>query len=798
MIKNYFKIAVRNLKRNKIYSVINIGGLSAGFACCLLIFYFIDHEYTYDKFHIDSDNIYRITTEVYNESGGLNKMINTPPALVPALRGLFPEVDNTTRLRYTMRTLLQKDDNSFYETNGFYADSVFFDVFSFELKEGSQSSVLDEPNSIVLTEAMAAKYFGKTNPVGEFLIMNNNTPLKVTGILNSIPTNSHIQFDFLISFSTFRIPDGYLADLTSWGWLGFLSYVKLAAGSNPAEFKDKLDQLYVDRTSHGRIPYKAGVQELKDIYLGSAGLKDDLASNIRSGNEFTINALITIAILVLLVAGFNFLNLKIAFSVNRRKEIGVRKVLGADKSKLIIQILIESLLIIMISIIISYAITIVIFPYLKHLLAWDLMLQMNKILYTMPFILLFALIFGILAGLYPSSLLSGIKTVTALKGVHNSGTGRSQKLRNSLIMLQFGISIGLIVSTIIITKQISYMRDKELGFDKENILVVKLLSEDMTRYYNSFKNVLLQNKDVLNISRSDRLMGDPWPANPIFTDGQDRSEAKLISGNWVDYDYLETMGISLKEGRPFSREFAGDSLRSIIINEKAVEYLGLTNPVGTRLNYFSFDGPRTVIGVVENFNFSSLHQDIVPAVLIMPFINLENMFIRIAPGNISEKIVSIENSWKQIAGVPLDIQFMDDHLNQLYSKEEKLSYLVSGFSILAVVLACLGLYGLIASMINNRKKEIGVRKVLGASVSSLVFIFLRQYLLIVAMAALISVPVTEYVLNLWLENFAYRIDVSWWFFMLGGGIALSIALLTVSFQAIKAATANPVKSLKYE
>jgi putative ABC transport system permease protein len=799
MIKNYFKIAVRNLRRNRIYSFINIGGLTVGLTCCLLIFYFINHEYSYDNFHNSADNIYRINTHLSNQAGEVTKFINTPPAFAAVVKEQFPEVEKSTRLRYAMRTLLQKDDHYFYETDGFYADSSFFDIFSFELKEGNQSSALDEPNSIVMTEAMAKKYFGELNPLGQLITMNNDVILSVTGILNPIPSNSHLQFDFLISFPTFRVPAGYVSDLSSMNWLGFLTYVKLVDNANYEVFENKLNQFNAERALPEQIVVKSQVQPLENIYLNANDLIDDLASNIQSGNKFSIYVLVTIAILILLIAGFNFINLTIAFSANRRKEVGVRKTLGADKSRLVFQMLNESILVVMISVVMAYALLLVILPHMTELFEWNMELKLEVFLSSIPLILLFAVLFGIVAGLYPSSVLSGMKTVTALKGKHHFGTGRGPVFRNILIILQFGISIGLIVSTIVVTKQINHLREQTLGFESENILVINLRSEDMTNHYDNFKNRLLQNSNVVNVSRSDRLMGDPWPSNPIFIDGQDRLEAIQINCNWVDYDYIETMGISLKEGRSFSDNFADDSLRAIIINEKAVEYLGLTNPVGARVNFFSFDGPRTIIGVVEDFNFSSLHYDISPVALILPFIDLENMYIRVSAGSISENINVIESSWEHIeTGIPLEIRFMDDHLNQLYSMEEKLSYLISGFSILAVILACLGLYGLVAFMINNRTKEIGIRKVLGASVSSLTFIFIRQYLTIISIAALLSVPGTEYILSLWLDNFAYRVDVSWWMFALSGVIALLIALASVSVQAIKAATANPIESLRYE
>lgn len=799
MLKNYLLTSFRFLKRYKDYSFINIVGLSIGLASCLLIFHFLIQELSYDKFHADGDNIYRLTTDYSTSSGDVTKMINSPPALAPGIREIFAEVEKSTRLRYATNILFRMDDKVFYENQGFYADSVFLDIFNFKLISGNQHSALDNPNSIVITEEMAQKYFGKSNPVGQTINMNNDLVLIVTGILSPIPTNSHIQFDFLISFPTYEVPSGVLANLSSWGWLGFLTYVKLTDGSNPVDFKHKLDQLYQQKAYEGMIPHQSQVQSLHNIYFGSAGMINDQPSNIRSGNKSTIYALAVIAILILLIATFNFMNLTTAISLNRTKEIGLRKVLGANKSKIIFQLLLESVVIAIISLILGYSISFVVVPFLNQMLGWNIEINWITVFYSLPIAVIVALFVGLLAGIYPSLLLSNFKVVSALKNTLKVGVGTGAKLRNTLVVLQFSISIGLIITTIVIFQQTNFMKEQSPGFNRDNVVVVKLLPEDMTRYYDTFKSTLIQNSNIVSVSRSARLMGEPWPTNSIHVDGRDASQAKQIVGNWVDYDYLKTMGITLKEGRTFSKAYVGDSLRAIVINEKAVAHLGLENPIGQKLWFFSFDGPRTVVGVVKDFNFASLHSEISPVALIISFIEMQHMYIRVVRGDPFGKIAAIESSWKQLPpDIPLDWKFMDEHLNQLYKNEEKLSYLISGFSLLAIMLASIGLYGMVSLMVNNRRKEVGIRKVLGASISSLMLMFSKQYVLMISIAAIIAIPVMQYILNLWLENFAYRIEVAWWVYLISAIILVITTLITISHQTVKITLANPIDSLRNE
>ena len=799
LLRSNLLTSLRYLKKHRGYTAINIVGLTAAMSSCLFIALFIGNELSFDHFHLNAQNIYRVATRLPEGGGTISTMVNTPPALAPSMPTRLPEVKSASRLRYTLRSRFNKEGRSFYEDKGFYADSLFLEIFSFELLSGDIGTALDQPNSIVMTEQMASRYFTNSSPVGELITMNGEMVLEVTGILKQVPANSHIDFDYLVSFSTYRVPDGYTSNLTSWRWLGFLTYVELVEGTDPAVFQSKLDQIYLDQTRQGSKPYRSEVQALPDIYLSSTGMTDDLASPLKAGNKLTIYALAMVATLIMLIAGFNFMNLTTAISVNRGKEVGLRKIMGANKLKIIFQLLTESMLIAITSLVFAVAIVLIFQPYLTGLLGWNIEVDSLELIYMSPVLLIAVVLLGFISGSYPSILLAKSDTIAALKNNLKVGKGLASSLRNTLVVLQFGISLTLIAATLVITRQINFMRDQSLGFDQENIITIKLLPSDMTRYYETFRTRISQHSEVISVSRSERLMGDPWPFNSILIDGQDRTQSKRVIGNLVGYDYLKTMGIKLKEGRSFSRDFANDSLRTIIISEKTAQHLGLNEPIGEKLRFFSLDGPRTVIGVMEDFHFSSLHEDISPVVFIMPFIDLEHLYIRVTSGNVADKMALVRNTWDELApGVPLDIRFMDDQLQQLYAREERLSSLITCFSMLAVLLACLGLYGLVTFMVNNRIKEVGVRKVLGASVYSLMLLFSRNYLFLIVIASILSVPVTSYLLGLWLENFAYRITIPFWIYAMSSVLLAVIALITLSHQVIKAGLTNPVKVLRSE
>ena len=799
MIKNNLISSLRFFGRNKEFALINIVGLTLGFSSFLLILFFVNHVLSFDQFHENNERVFRVNFSYKDNAGNVTTLVNSPPALATGVWGKFPELEKISRMRYAANCLLSNGEIRFYEDHGYYADSLFLEILQFELSSGNPKTALDQPNSIVITKELALKYFNNPDPVGATLLLNNSTPLKVTGVLTSIPSNSHLNFNFLVSFPTYIVPEGYASDLTSWGWLGFLTYVELKPNSDPAGFEQMLIQHFKDLNPDNPNPSIPIVQNLSDIYLGSDGMTDDTASHIRSGNRLSVNALMMVAILILIIAGFNFSNLTNALSINRSKSTGIRKVLGANKISILTQLLTESLTLSFFCLLLSFGIVLFLFPTISQFMGWDFSLGFEEIWKVIPTVMLVGILIGTVSGFYPALTLAKFDVIKSLKGSLKIGTRNPFQVKNVLVMLQFAISIGLISATIIMTRQINYLKDKETGYSAENVVIIKMQPEDMSHYFEVYKERLVQHSIVINVSRSDRVVGEPWPWSIIQRFDQGPEMSKRVFFNLADYDYFETMEIPLYSGRSFSEEYVNDPTRSIIINQQAAEYLGLEDPIGEQVHFFELDGPRTIVGVSEDFNYTSLHQEIEPAVIILPFIDLEYMYVRFSPDDHRKQIEILEDTWKQVSQVtPLEWRFLDDNLDRLYRSEERLSFMIQIFAVLTISLACFGLYGIVTFMINNRIKEIGVRKVLGASIHSLYSLFIRKYIFQIVLALVIIIPLIHYLLEVWLENFAYHIQINWVIYPLSTLLLILMILITVTFQILKAARTNPTFLLRNE
>ena len=799
MIKNNLISSLRFLGRNKGFAFINIFGLTLGFTSFLLILIFVNHELSFDKFHTNKEQVFRVNFSFQDNAGNVTTLVNSPPALAIGIWGKFPELEKISRMRYAMNCLLSNGEVRFYEDHGYYADSLFLEILQFELSSGDPNTALDEPNSIVITKDLALKYFNRPDPIGATLLFNNSIPLKVTGVLSPIPTNSHLNLNFLISFPTYTVPEGYRSDLTSWSWLGFLTYVELAPNSDVKLFEEKLIQHFKDLDPENPNPMLPVVQNLSDIYLGSDGMTDDLASHIRAGNRFSVNGLMMVAILILIIAGFNFSNLTNALSINRGKSTGIRKVLGADKKGIIAQLLTESLMLTICCLVLSFVITLLLLPSVSQFMSWEFSPGFKGIFNLAPKLVIVGIFTGIVSGIYPALTLAGFNVIKSLKGSLKIETRNPFQLKNVLVMLQFAISIGFISTTIIMTQQINYLTNKETGYYAENVVLIKMLPEDISRYFEVYKEQLVQHTSVMSVSRSERVVGDPWPWSIILKMDEDPEKSKRVFFNQADYDYFETMGIPIYSGRSFSKEYAGDPTRSIIINQQAAEYLGLDDPIGKQVHFFELDGPRTIVGVAEDFNYTSLHQEIGPTVVILPFIDLEYMYVRFAPSNLRTQIEILKDTWRQVSpDTPLTWRFLNDNLDQLYQSEEKLSLVIQVFSVLTILLTCLGLYAIVTFMINNRIKEFGIRKVLGASIQSLYVLFARKYIYQILLAMVIILPLIHYLLNTWLEDFAYHIQINWLIYPLATLAMIIMILITITYQTLKAAQANPTGLLRNE
>ncbi len=792
MIRNYILIALRRLRKNKVYASINIFGLAIGLASCLVIFFYVTKELTFDTFHEKSEQIYRVTNHFERSSGSIF-WARTPPALAPGIRNNIPGIDKVTRLRYADDHTYSVGEKIFSQGNVFYADSLFFRIFDFNLKSGNPATALNDPNTIVITEQMATKYFGDEDPMGQLITFDNNQSLLVTGVLEAIPNNSHITFDMLISFETFRVPEGYLADLNSWSWAGFHTYILLAPGIAPESINDEIVKLYNQNFNRANITASTELQPLATIYLES-GKYTNVGESIRTGNKATIFGLSMVAVLILIIAGFNFMNLSTASSLGRGKEIGIRKVMGAVKGRIALQFLIESVIVSLISLIIAYILIFLSQSYFKEQLGIDLPALSEYILLT-PLIISATLLIGVLSGLYPSAILSAFSPISALKGGLKTGkTGAT--IRNGLMIFQFVISLVLIAGSIVIVSQMEYIGNKYLGFDKENVLRIKILSDDMARHYATLKNRFEQHPKVLQVAMSTHVFDGSSSSGPARLVGAPEDQSYQLAYYQTDYDFRDLTKIELVEGRFFSRDFPSDST-AILLNEKAVAIMELEKTIGTKMDFSGAE--RSVIGVFKDFHFSSLHTDIGPMAIVMPFGSPESILIRLAPGELTETLMVLENEWKSIVGTsPFDATFVADGIQMMYEQERKLSSLINLFSVLAIVLACLGLYGLVTYSVQSKLKEVGIRKVLGSSLKGLLIVLSRQFVILILIAVVLACPLIYYLSDLWLEDFAYRINVQWWIYVFSGMVLLIIALITISHQSLKAARMNPVKILRNE
>jgi len=819
MFKNYFKIAWRNLTKQKMYSSIKIGGFALGIAACLLIALFISDELSYDRDFPDGDRIYRVAFGDNINGDIYGACLQAPFSNV--LKEDFPEVEQVGRINRQelfgagSNQIRRSDKNvNCYEEGFAYADQSLLELLNLPMVHGNQAHALDEPNTIVISKGIADKYFPNEDPVGKTFIINNNLPFQmVTGLINNnfskpyriggvinFPGKSHFQYDFLLTLKGLEFWPG---EQNAWYANNYHTYVKLRPGTNATLFEEKLKDItkkyiIIQARKAGFKDadkllerYNFKLQPLSDIYLNTEGIVDDLNhGDIRYVWLFGI-----IAVFILVIASINFINLSTAKSANRAKEVGLRKTVGSNKGNLIGQFLIESVLYGVLSFILGIILAEVLLPYFNMLSAKSLAIPWAAWWWLVPLLVISSVVIGILAGLYPSFYLSSFQPINVLKGSLSGGSKRSA-MRSALVIFQFTISIILIIGTLIIYRQFGYILNKKLGFDKEQVLLLHG-ANTMGDQVTSLKNELLKLADVKSVSVGDYLpiSGTKRNGNGFWNEGK-RNLDPVGGQFWqIDHDYINTMGMNIVKGRNFSIDMPTDS-KAAIINQTLAKGLGLTDPIGKRI----MNGMETytVIGIVEDFNYESLKQEIGGMCLVLG--NSPNIVsVKVNTSNISRTIHSITGVWDEFSSnQPIRYTFLDESFARMYADVQRMGRIFSTFALLAIIIACLGLFALSSFMILQRTKEIGVRKVLGASISNVVFILSKNFLILVIVSNVIAWPVAYYLMNKWLQNFAYRIDIGWWIFILSGSLALLIALVTVSWQAIKAALANPVESLRYE
>lgn len=792
MFKSYLKTAWRNLMKNKMFSFINILGLTLGITVCMMIFLFIMNEFSFDNFHKQNNRIYRVMRGFY-DNGSLKSVSYLSAPYATAISNDFKdEMEKVVRV-LPNDDLVTINNKSFHERKVYAVDSNFFSLFSFPLIKGNAASVLKEPSSVVLTESTAKKYFGSAdNAMDKVIELDKSLKLKVTGIAKDVPSNSHLYFDLIVPLSNYLNRDY----MKVWIDNNLFTYVQLAPHVTQQQI-DKQFPAFMDKymgSDMKRYGFKFTLflEPLKDVYFSNADFDD-----VKHGDKTVVFIFISIAILILLIACINFTNLSTVRAVERSKEVGLRKVLGALRNNLVWQFIGESLLLTTISCVLSVILLLLAMPWYNKVLGYQLTVSWN----AMPIYLFLAgviLIVGFLAGCYPAFLLSGFSPIEALKSKLRLGKGGST-FRQVLVVVQFSISVFLIIGTIIITKQMSYVKNKQLGYNKEQTVVMRIDNNDFYNNLVHFKRELEANSNIISVSMMSGEPGGFFDVHQFDVEGH--SERWRSRTEFADFEFVKTLGLKIIAGRDFSSQFPTDTTDAVLINRAAATNLGWTprEAIGKWIqNTVRDNTKRRVVGVIENFNFLSLKENM-DALVISPSMDRRVALIKIKPGHISSTLAIIKKAYAAAAPqFPFEYTFLDQQFNELYSKDLRQQTILTVFAGLAIFVACLGLFGLASFTATKRFKEIGVRKVLGSSVQNIVVLLSKDLLKPVLIATCIAMPFGYYAMNKWLQNFAYKTTLSWWIFALAAFITFGIALVTVSIKAIKAAVANPVKSLRTE
>jgi putative ABC transport system permease protein len=797
MLKNYLKVAFRNLFKHKAYSFINILGLALGMASAILILLFVRYERSYDRFHENAGRIQRVAVRAMIGNTKI-RQTSTPAILTPTLLEHYPEVERSVRFQDSFEGVTVKyGDLIFNEYRVGSTDADFFKVFTIPLTAGDPDTALEEPNTVVISEATAQKYFQGEEALNRILNIDG-LDFRVSGVMADFPHNSHFHFDLLRSLNTYRDR----LDDPNWFANNFLTYLLLHEGASAASFEAKFPDLVRNYTTAGQ-DYDGWVargnyweyylQPLTSIHLHS-DLNGEFEAN---GSAAYASASFLIALFILLIAAVNYMNLATARSANRAREVGIRKVVGSTRGPLLRQFLAESLAASFLALVIALALVHILLPAFRALTMRDLSMTYLEDPLVIPALLGLALFLGIVSGAYPAFFLASIRPIKVLHGRYQSGS-RNSSLRNALVLVQFAISIFLVVGTLVVERQTEYMRSQNLGFDKEHVVVLKT-PVSLGEQSRTFKDQLLSLPEISAVSGSNTTPGRAFSNWGCMAEGLD--ESITLNMCICDAGYLETMGLEMVEGRFFSRKFSTDD-RAIVINEAAAKVIGWDEPIGKTIS-FGRDATFTVIGVVKDYHYESLHQSVRPgALMAQPGIwgsQEDYISARILPGDIPRTLSRIRNVWDTfMKGYPLEYSFLDSDYNELYQNEERTGRIFTVFAALAIGIGCLGLLGLASFAAEQKTREIGIRRVLGASVPGIMMLLSRDLLRWVALANLVAWPLAFFAMNKWLQNFSYRIGLNWLFFLLAGLVTLFIAWFSTSFQAYKAANTDPVTALKHE
>ncbi|MFD3001714.1 ABC transporter permease [Pontibacter toksunensis] len=795
MFSDYIKIAIRNIFRNKVYSTINIAGLAIGVASCVLIFLYVQDELSYESHFSKADRIVRLAGEINFEGQEVNKFALSSPPIYQALRQDFPEVEQVVQLLPAGNQTVWYKDKSFNEQDLFFTHSTFFEVFDYEMLAGNPKTALDEPRTIVVSEGMATKYFGDAeSAVGEMLKFSNNT-YKVTDVFRD-QKHSHIVANAFLSQSTIASEEAVTAD--QWFNMNRYTYALVQDEAQIPAFQEKLDAFAANtidpwiKENELNASMQFVLQPLESIHFDT-----EYGADISpAGNISYVYIFAAVAIFLLLIACINYMNLATARSAKRAKEVGLRKVVGAYRSQIISQFIGESVLMTLIAAVLALGLVQVMIPTFNALT--DKNFESNFIFQWEFMLLVLAIIIlvGLLAGSYPAFFLSNFKPIDVLK-TDKAPRGGNASLRKILVVTQFTVSLVLIIGTIVVFTQMHYLRSRDLGFNKDQVIVIDIPGGDSTLVQRLpiIKQQLLGNPNVEMVSNTRDIPAENMSKLMTLSEVDGKMVERTLNVMFVDYDFIDVMGIGMKEGRNYSRDMKTDLKEGLIINEAAAKWLGWSDPVGKRMQMIDWDAK--VIGVVKDFHVKSLHTDVEPLILALNPASQGYLMARIKAQDMASTISFVENKWRAFDPThPMQYFFMDEHFDKQYLAEEKMLTVFGYFAGLTILIACLGLFGLASFTAEQRTKEIGIRKVLGSSTGSIVLLLSKDFALLVLISIVLASPLAWYGMHKWLQDFAYRTDLSWWIFALSGTAAMLIALLTVSLQAMKAASTDPVKALR--
>ncbi len=799
MIKNYLKVAARNLARHKGYAFINVMGLAVGIAASVLIFLYVADELGYDRFHENADRIYRITADWSNNGDSRIHQLGTPHVLAKTIREKYPQVEALTQITGPFSdVVLRREDRALKESEVFAADDSFFDVFTYPLVKGDSRSALRDPNTVVLSETLAAKCFGQEDPMGQMIEirLGGQTVLHtVSGVARDVPRNSHFRFEMLVSLVTiFPTPN------MGWTWNNYITYLKLREGVTEALMEEKLaeiDKLYFEG-GREHIPWIWTLEPVTWIHLHS----DLVTGNQPNGSVAYVRLFTVVALLILVIAGINFVNLSTARSTRRAREVGIRKVVGSTRSQLVRQFLGESVLMSLVALAVGIGLIQAALPFYRNLAGRELALPYFGNPLIIPGLVALALAVGFLAGLYPAFFLSSFKQTEVLKGSRFGGKSRGAlALRNGLVVFQFSMSVLLIIGSLVIGRQLDFIKNQRLGFDKDNVVAIHN-ADNLGNGLEVFRDRLLQHSDILGVTAVRALPGQGSPNWGIGVEGVQTERPLNMNFLTCDQDFADVLNIRMIEGRFMSRDYPSD-VDAVVINGKAAEYFGIPEPVGKRIRIWWTKKDLTIIGIIDDFHFESLHRDVIPMGYILPeaidSTRRPYLLAKIRSEKTTSVLSSIEKTWRSMsAGLPYEFTFLDQRIDNLYQNDNRAGKIVTLFSVLAIFVSCLGLFGLAAFVTEQRTKEIGIRKILGARLSTILWLLTGQFVKWVVVANLIAWPVGYWVMGRWLQGFAARTSLTAGLFIVSGLAAVAVAVLTVSSQVLRAAHANPTDSLRYE